>query len=129
MSEFLKAANLVEAKMDTHGRAMLLGFKQPDDSIVRMEIELDFVPTMLKILYGYAKLAGEHQPPKQPLPAVPLDDVLLLPAEEIEIRTTPTGAIWFLTRTGRLDTAIAQPDPRAAMALGQKLLDAASKPK
>lgn len=124
MKNLQKFSNLAEAKMDTAGRALLLGFKQDNGSLLHTELELDFVPTLLKILYGYAQLAGEHQPPKTPLPEVPLDDVLLLPAEEIEIRTTPTGAIWFLTRTGRLDTAIALPDFDAGRNLAKRLMDA-----
>ena len=124
----LNVKNLTEAKMDEKGRAMLLRFgtyKGQHD--VELEVELDSLSTMLKILYGYAALAGEHVPSPHTLPAVPLTNVLLLPAEEIEARTTAQGGVWLLTRTGALDTAVALPDPRAAQLLAQSLLAAAPK--
>lgn len=128
MNVRVNVKNLSEAKMDTQGRAMLLRFgKGGGQPAVELEVELDSVPTMLKILYGFAQLAGEHMPPAHTLPTVPLSSVLLLPAEEIEVRTTDTGAAWLLTRTGALDTALAFPDPRAAQLLGQALLDRTAK--
>lgn len=49
---------------------------------------------------------------------------LLLPTEDIDVRTTESGAVWLLIRVGCQDLSVALPDPTAAEILGHKLLEA-----
>lgn len=117
-----KLKNMTLARMDSKGRALLLGFTPINGDDITLEIERDGLNSILSALYLFAHKSAEALPPAHTLPDVPLASVLLLPAEEIEIRTTDTGAVWVLTRTGALDTAVALPDPRTAKALGESLL-------
>jgi hypothetical protein len=114
-----------DARANAQGLAALITFEFTDGTKLPIEFERASMAAVLRGFLNTTSLMGDYAANPRPFLETTPAQAVQIPTEDLHV-VTEGGAVWLFLRVGSEDLALALPDPRAARAVGQALLDKAN---